>query len=219
MGALESTDSAAKAAREVMPLVWVVDDDHGVRRSLERLLRSMAFGVQTFASAGDALEALEHGHPRCAVVDLAMPELSGLDFLHILLRRGEPIPVVFLSGEANVGSSVEAMKDGAIDFLEKPADADALLAAVMRALAREAEWRRSRSRADDAQLLLGALTPRERQVMLQVACGRSNKQIAAELGTSEKTVKVHRGRVMHKLGAASVVDVVHIAEQAGATPG
>jgi len=199
-----------------MPLVWVVDDDHGVRRGLERLLRTMAFGVQTFASAQDALEALEYGHPRCAVVDLAMPELSGLDFLHILLRRGEPIPIVFLSGEANVGSSVEAMKDGAIDFLEKPVDADALVAAVMRALAREAEWRRSRSRADDAQLLLGALTPRERQVMLQVACGRSNKQIAAELGTSEKTVKVHRGRVMHKLGAASVVDVVHIAEQAGA---
>jgi FixJ family two-component response regulator len=204
------------AQREPMPLVWVVDDDRAVRTSLDRLLRSMAFRVETFASAREALDTLERGRPRCVVVDLAMPELSGLDFLHILLQRGEPIPVVFVSGEGNVGSSVEAMKDGAIDFLEKPADADALLAAVMRGLAREAEWRQSRARVDDAAHLLGALTPREREVMIQVASGRSNKQIAAELGTSEKTIKVHRGRVMHKLGAGSVVDVVHIAEQAGA---
>lgn len=207
---------AVAARREPLPLVWVVDDDRAVRTSLERLLRTMAFRVETFASAQDALDSLGSGHPGCAVVDLAMPDLSGLDFLHILLERGEAIPVVFLSGEADVGSSVEAMKDGAIDFLEKPADTDALVAAVMRGLARAAEWRQCRARVDDATHLLEALTPREREVMLQVATGRSNKQIAAKLGTSEKTIKVHRGRVMHKLQASSVVDVVHIAERAGA---
>ncbi len=219
MEAFESTIPSARASRESLPLVWVVDDDRAVRMSLDRLLRTMAFCVETFASAQDALNTLDRARPRCVVLDLAMPELSGLDFLHILQQRGEPIPVVFVSGEANVGSSVEAMKDGAIDFLEKPADSDALLAAVMRALAREAEWRQCRARTDGAAHLLGALTPRERQVMLQVATGRSNKEIAAALGTSEKTIKVHRGRVMHKLGASSVVDVVHIAEQAGAIAG
>ena len=198
------------------PPVWVVDDDPAVCASLRRLLSTMAFGVETFSSAGDALKTLDRTRPRCAVVDLAMPGLSGLDFLEILLERGEPIPVVFMSGQADVGSSVEAMKRGAIDFLQKPVDASALVAAVMRGLAREAEWRRCRARVAEATHLLEALTPREREVMLQVATGRSNKEIAAELGTSEKTIKVHRGRVMHKLSATSVVDLVHIAERAGA---
>jgi len=215
----ENTVPALKPWSQPTPVVWVVDDDRSVRVSLDRLLRTMAFGVETFASAPEALARLDGVRPRCVVVDLAMPGMSGLDFLHILHQRGEPIPVVFVSGEASVGSSVEAMKDGAVDFLEKPVDSDALLAAVMRALAREAEWRQFRARTDDAAHLVGALTPRERQVMLQVAAGRSNKEIAAKLGTSEKTVKVHRGRVMHKLGTTSVVDVVHIAEQAGALPG
>ena len=114
---------------------------------------------------------------------------------------------MFLSGEAQRGEQREAMKDGAIDFLEKPVDADALLAAVMRALAREAEWRLPRRDRMDARAPARRPHPPGAEVMLQVACGRSNKQIAAELGTSEKTIKVHRGRVMHKLGAASVVDV------------
>ena len=213
-----STTSAFDSSRqeESRPPVWVVDDDPAVCASLRRLLSTMAFGVETFTSARDALETLDRTRPRCAVVDLAMPELSGLDFLEILLQRGEPIPVVFMSGEADVGSSVEAMKRGAIDFLQKPVDSTALVAAVMRGLAREAEWRQSRARLAEATNLLDALTPREREVMLQVATGRSNKEIAVELGTSEKTIKVHRGRVMHKLQATSVVDLVHIAERAGA---
>jgi FixJ family two-component response regulator len=128
--------------------------------------------------------------------------------------------VVFVTGTADVGSSVEAMKQGAIDFLEKPVDADALLGAVMRALAREAEWRRTRDRMDDAAALLERLTPRERQVLHQVTLGKSNKQIASALGASEKTVKVHRGRLTQKLGTTSVVDLVHLTERAaGLDPG
>ncbi|HUM11150.1 MAG TPA: response regulator [Myxococcaceae bacterium] len=196
------------------PQVWVVDDDPAVRTALSRLLRSTALGVETFGSGQELLGRLGQARPRCLVLDLAMPELTGLDLLHLLHARGEPIPVVFVSGEGSVGSSVEAMKEGAIDFLEKPVDPDTLLAAVMRGLAREAEWRQARNRMEQASGLLATLTPREREVLEHVAAGKSNKQVAAELGTSEKTIKVHRGRVMHKLGATSVVDLVHLTERA-----
>ena len=191
-----------------------MDDDPGVRAALSRLLRATALEVETFPSAGAFLERLERERPRCLVLDLALPELTGLDLLHLLHVRGEPVPVVFVSGEGDVQTSVAAMKEGAIDFLEKPVDADALLAAVMRGLAQEAEWRRLRDRMEEAARLVDCLTPREREVMRHVAQGKSNKEIASELGTSEKTIKVHRGRVMHKLGVASVVDLVHLAEHA-----
>ena len=192
-----------------------MDDDPGVLTAVGRLLRTTALGVETFLSGPELLARLGQARrPRCLVLDVALPELTGLDLLQLLHERGEPIPVIFVSGQGNVGRSVEAMKQGAIDFLEKPVDADALLAAVMRALAKEAEWRQSRDRIEQASGLLGTLTPREREVLGQVATGKSNKQIAAELGTSEKTVKVHRGRVMHKLGATSVVDLVHLTDRA-----
>ena len=198
-----------------LPQVWIVDDDPGVRTALARLLRATALSVETFGSGNELLERLSQARPRCLVLDLAMPELTGLDLLHLLHERGEPIPVIFVTAEGDVGSSVEAMKEGAVDFLEKPVDADALLSAVMRALAKEAEWRQRRDRMEQASGLLATLTPREREVLEHVATGKTNKQIASELGTSEKTVKVHRGRVMHKLGANSVVDLVHLTERAG----
>jgi FixJ family two-component response regulator len=194
--------------------VWIVDDDPGVRTALARLLRTTALSVETFGSGPELLDRLTQMRPRCLVLDVAMPELTGLDLLHLLHERGEPIPVIFVSGEGNVGRSVAAMKEGAVDFLEKPVDADALLAAVMRALAKEAEWRQTRDQIEQASGLLATLTPREREVLHHVASGKSNKQIAAELGTSEKTVKVHRGRVMHKLDASSVVDLVHLTDRA-----
>ncbi len=196
-----------------------MDDDAGVRAALARLLRATALEVETFGSGGELLERLPAGSPRCLVLDLALPELSGLDLLHLLHERGEPIPVVFVSGEGDVGSSVEAMKHGAIDFLEKPVDADALLSAVMRGLAQHAEWRESRRRTEEAARKLASLTPREREVLRHVASGKSNKRIAVELGTSEKTIKVHRGRVMHKLGATSVVDLLQLTEHADVIPG
>jgi FixJ family two-component response regulator len=196
------------------PRVWVVDDDPGVRVALARLLRATALEVETFASAEPVLERLGREHPQCLVLDLALPDLTGLDVLHLLHSRGEAIPVVFVSGMGDIGSSVQAMKQGAIDFLEKPVDPDAFLDAVMRALACEAEWRLTRARMDQAARLLDRLTSRERQVLEHLTQGRSNKQIAGELGTSEKTIKVHRGRVMHKLGTRSVVDLVHLTARA-----
>ena len=201
---------------EPKPPVWVVDDDASVRVALSRLLRSTALDVETFASGRELLDRLAQKRPRCLVLDLALPEVSGLDFLHLLHARGEAIPVVFVTGEGDVTSGVKAMKEGAVDFLEKPVDAGALLAAVIQALAREAEWRVSRDRADHARELMGTLTPREQQVLRHVARGKTNKEIATDLGTSEKTIKVHRGRVMHKLGARSVVDLVHLIEHAPA---
>ena len=205
----------AAPSGETRPRVWVVDDDPGVRAALSRLLRATALEVETFASGRAFLERLERERPRCLVLDLALPELTGLDLLHLLHVRGEPVPVVFVSGEGDIQTSVEAMKEGAIDFLEKPVDPDALLAAVMRGLAQEAEWRRLRERMEEATRLVHRLTPREREVMRHVTLGKSNKEIATELGTSEKTIKVHRGRVMHKLGVGSVVDLVRVAEHAG----
>ena len=194
------------------PLVWVVDDDPGIRSALDRLLRATALEVETFASGADMLERLARVHPRCLVLDLMLPELDGLEIFRAVREQGEAIPVVFIAGEASVGCGVTAMKRGAIDFLQKPLDADALLRAVMRGLAQEAEWRWARARAEHARRRIATLTPREREVLVQLASGKSNKAIAAELGASEKTIKIHRGRVMHKVGATSLVDLVHLTD-------
>jgi len=202
------------------PQVWVVDDDTSVRSALSRLLRSTALEVETFSSGRALLGRLVEARPHCLILDLALPELGGLDLLETLHARGLPVPVILVTGAGDVASSVRAMKEGAIDFLEKPIDPDALLTAVMKALAREAEWARTRDRMDEANRAISALTPREREVLEHVALGKSNKQIAAQLGTSEKTIKVHRGRVMHKLCAHSVVDLVRLTDRAAglATP-
>jgi len=201
------------------PRVWIVDDDAGVQAALARLLRATALAVETFGSGPALLERLEQTRPHCLVLDLALPGLNGLDLFRLLHERGQPIPVVFVTGEGDVTSSVQAMKEGAVDYLQKPVDADALLSAVMRGLAQDAEWRQARERIQAASQLLATLTPREHEVLLHVATGKSNKRIAAELGTAEKTVKVHRGRVMHKLGAASIVDLVHLTERAAGFAG
>jgi FixJ family two-component response regulator len=195
--------------------VWIVDDDPSVRTALARLLRATALEVEAFDSGPAVLERLARERPRCLVLDLSLPELDGLELLQQLHLRGEPVPVVFLTGAGDVASSVKAMKQGAVDFLEKPVDPDALLGAVMQALAREAEWRLTRDRIDEAEAQLATLTPREREVFEQLTLGKSNKQIACDLGTREKTIKVHRGRVMHKLRARSVVDLVRLRGRAG----
>jgi FixJ family two-component response regulator len=201
---------------EPRPVVWVVDDDPGIRAALDRLFRATALEVETFASGTEMIAQLARTRPRCVVLDLALPGANGLEIFRVLRERGEAIPVVFITGEGDVESSVEAMKAGAIDFLQKPLDTDALLRAVMCGLAREAERQWVRARAERARERLTVLTPREREVLAQVATGKSNKAIAAELGTREKTIKIHRGRVMHKLGASSVVDLVHLTDWLGA---
>jgi FixJ family two-component response regulator len=193
--------------------VFVVDDDPSVLRSVERLLCPAGYAVVAYASPRAFLECAPLDQPACAVVELCMPELGGLDLQEELSRRGFPLPLVFLTGHADVPSSVQAMKAGAIDFLSKPCDDTALLAAVERALARDAEARAARAEREAARARFAALTPREREVCALIARGLMNKQIAAELGAAEKTIKIHRGRVMEKLGAESVVDLVRLVDR------
>ena len=200
------------AGAQSRPVVWVVDDDPRIRVALDRLFRATALAVETFASGGEMFDRLADARPRCLVLDLSLPGLDGLQIFRALREQGEVIPVVFIAGDGSVESSVTAMKAGAIDFLQKPLDADDLLQAVMCGLAQDAERQLARARAEEARQRISTLTRREREVMVQVASGKSNRLIAAELGTSEKTIKVHRGRVMHKLGASSVVDLVHLRE-------
>ncbi len=200
---------------EPTPVVWVVDDDASVGSALGRLLRSAALDVRILQSSGELLERLGRETPECLVLDLWLDGTTALELLPIILMHAGQVPIVFLSGAADVQSCVQAMKHGAIDFLEKPVEAGPLLDAVIRALARGRAWRDARAEAEAAARQLAALTPREREVFGLVALGKPNKRIAAELGTTEKTVKVHRGRVMHKLGAASIVDLVRLADRAG----
>jgi FixJ family two-component response regulator len=197
------------------PSVWVVDDDPGVTRAVARLLRSAAFEVVALHSLEQLLERLEQGEPECLLLDLWLGDDNALDVLPALQRRAEHVPVVFLSGGADVHSCVEAMKLGAIDFLEKPIEGGTLLDAVIRAVARGSMWREARTTTEAAVRRLASLTRREREVFALVALGNPNKRIAAQLGTTEKTIKVHRGRVMQKLRADSVVDLVHLAQQVG----
>jgi FixJ family two-component response regulator len=187
--------------------VNVVDDDALVLKSLGRLLRSAGFAVRTFPSPHDFLAQNTAGEPGCLVLDLTMP---GLDGLQLQERIGNAWPVVFLSGNADVPASVTAMKAGAVDFLTKPVDREKLLAAVRIAIGRDRSARAEREARDSIASRLAALTPRQREVLEGVVAGKLNKQIAAELGTAEKTVKVHRARVMKKMCAGSLAELVRL---------
>jgi FixJ family two-component response regulator len=198
----------------VEPLVFLVDDDPSVRKALQRLLRSAGHTVESFASAREFLARAPHDGPACLVADLRMPEISGLELQEALKRTGHSIPMVFISGHANVPASVAAMRAGAIDFLTKPVGDGRLLDAVGQALARDAAVRAARAEQDAARAAMARLTRRESQVCTLVASGMLNKQIAAQLGASEKTIKVHRGRVMEKLGVGSVAELVRLVDSA-----
>jgi FixJ family two-component response regulator len=198
--------------------VFIVDDDPGVRKALSRLLQPAGFEVYCFASAREFLNLQDVNQPGCLLLDLAMPGLNGLELQEALAASGCERPIVFISGQADVPMSVKAMKAGAVDFLTKPFEEDVLLTAVRAAIERDAHLRRARTQRASVEQRLATLTQREREVLEHVISGKINKQIAADLGTVEKTIKVHRGRVMAKLGATSVADLVRVAEQAGIRP-
>ena len=194
--------------------VYLVDDDTGVLKALSRLLRAKGYEVKSYVSPQEFLEQHDPAVSGCAVLDVSMPGLDGLELQQALTAGGSHRPVVFITGKGDVPTSVRAMKAGAIDFLTKPTKDTDLLEAVRRAEERDAEVRRRLSELEVVQAKLKTLTPREREVLTHVVAGRLNKQIAADLGTVEKTIKVHRSRMMGKLGLRTVADLVRMAERA-----
>ena len=197
------------------PVVFVVDDDPSVRKSLTRVLTRAGYTVETFASARDFMARAPSAGPCCVVLDVRMPGLTGLDLQEALGGAGHPIPIVFITGHGDISMSVRAMKAGAVDFLTKPFDVASLLAAIERALAKDVKDRGEEGRTADVLARVRRLTPRETEVFALVVTGMLNKQIADRLGIGEKTVKVHRARVMEKMQAGSVAELVRLADRAG----
>jgi FixJ family two-component response regulator len=199
------------------PTVFVVDDDASVLRAIVRLLR-LYFTVEGFDSAEPFLKAVRPDAPGCVLLDLQLPGVSGLELQARLIESGCLQPVVFLSGQGSVRTSVQAMRAGALDFIEKPWDEDKLIQTVRGALAHDRESRSRRGTIDAISRRVTSLTPREAEVFRHVIAGRLNKQIAARLGTAEKTIKVHRARVMHKMSVRSVAELTRVADLIGVRP-
>ena len=209
-------DAVSSPGTPVTPDVFLVDDDASVRRALARLIKSAGHQVQTFASAREFLETKTCGEEAaCLVLDIRMPGLTGIDLQRELQALNRNVPIVFITGHGDIPMSVQAMKAGAVDFLPKPVKDTVLLRAIEQALARAARDRAQRNELDDIQGRVEKLTPREREVMLLVVRGLLNKQIAFELGTVEKTIKVHRARVMEKMQVDSLAELVRLAEKVG----
>jgi FixJ family two-component response regulator len=203
---------------EEKPIIFVIDDNVSVRKSLSRLLDSMGFQVETFASAEQFMERGEFEGTGCIVLDVRMPGLNGLDLQDVLTKADYSMPIVFITGHGDIPTSVRAMKGGAVDFLAKPFEDKDLLEAVKAALERDIKLRQERADMREIRRRLERLTPRELEILCYVISGMLNKQIAYRLSISEKTVKVHRGNVMEKLGAGSVADLVRLAGKAGIEP-
>lgn len=199
----------------VPPTIFIVDDDSSVRRSLVRLVQSHGRQVREFPSAEDFLQQHDPGQPGCLVLDLSMPGLDGLSLQRELDAARISLPIIFITGHGSIPSSVQAMKAGAIDFLTKPVGQDALMRAIDAALEKDRLARQNHAEISGIEARLATLTPREREVLAYVVAGKVNKQIAASLGTVEKTIKVHRSRLMQKLGITSVAQLVKLAGRVG----
>jgi FixJ family two-component response regulator len=197
------------------PTVFVVDDYTPGRKSISRLLHAAGFVVAAFASAQEFLAQYDPAARGCLVLDLAMPDVSGLELQSILAEKGSFLPIVFLTAHGDVSTSVQAMKHGAVDFLTKPVNDEDLLAAVRVAMEKDRVLRREQTELFEIRERLTTLTPREREVLEYVVAGRLNKQIASDLGTVEQTVKVHRAHVMQKMKVHSVAELVRLTERCG----
>jgi FixJ family two-component response regulator len=195
------------------PLIHVVDDDESLRTALLRLLDAAGFNARGYASVGDFLLQPPPDGPGCVLLDVRMPGPSGLDLQAALLRQGNPLPVVFLTGHADVAAGVQAMKAGAVDFLTKPVEREVLFEALRRALGRDEAQRAGRAEAEQLRAAFVALTPREQAVFDRVVAGQLNKQIADALGIAERTVKMQRAQLMKKLGATSAAELGRLAER------
>jgi FixJ family two-component response regulator len=200
---------------EAEPTIFVVDDDPSVRRSTERLVRSMGFNVQTFASAKEFRDRAHVEGPACLVLDVHLPGVSGMDLQRDLAQSGVQVPIIFITGRGSIPMSVRAMKEGAVEFLTKPTRSRDLLGAIRAAIERDRESRQARLKDEALRERYGRLTPREREIMTFVVTGLSNKQIAAELATTERTIKFHRANLMQKMKASSVAALVRIAGDLG----
>jgi FixJ family two-component response regulator len=200
---------------DTMFTVFIVDDDAGVLKALSRLLRARGYDIRSYTSPQEFLAHHDATVPGCAVLDVSMPGLDGLELQQALTAGGSHRPVIFITGKGDIPTSVRAMKAGAIDFLTKPVNDKDLLGAIARAQEQDAQSRQTHADLSSIQAKITTLTPREREVLTHVVAGRLNKQIAGDLGTVEKTIKVHRSRVMEKLGVRTIADLVRLAEKAG----
>jgi len=200
------------------PSVYIIDDDPSVRTGLTRIVKAAGINAESFESGGDFLNSdkcKEHG---CIILDVHMPEMTGPELQEKLIEAGCSMPIIFLSAHSDVPTTAKTMKKGAADFLEKPVDQEDLMAAIQISLEHDLETRSKRTEYNSIQEQIRTLTPREHEVMTFVITGMLNKQIAAEMDISEETVKIHRGRVMQKLGIVSVAELVRICEKVGISP-
>jgi FixJ family two-component response regulator len=200
------------------PIVFIIDDDRGMRQSIQDLVESVGLHAESFATSGEFLKRKRTNDPSCLVLDVRLPQMSGLDFQRQLAESGMQIPIIFVTAHGDVPMSVRALKSGAVEFLTKPFRDQDLLDAIQQALQRDRAEQEQQAEINDLQERYGALTAREQQVMALVVSGMLNKQIASEIGASEATVKIHRGNVMRKMQAGSVVDLVRMDDKLKLSP-